>query len=114
YDGRHDGVVIRCIDTGIGIDAADLVQIFEEYRQAGSPKRRTRGTGLGLAIARRIAIAHGGSLTVESTLGEGSTFTLCLPFDPPHRPATIDMAEEVARFKAEASAQAKILPQDLV
>src|SRR5690606_7917390 len=47
YDGRHDGVVIRCIDTGIGIDAADLVQIFEEYRQAGSPKRRTRGTGLG-------------------------------------------------------------------
>lgn len=112
YDARNNAVAVRCVDTGIGIEKGDLTQIFEEYRQAGSTKRRTNGTGLGLAIARRIAQAHGGSLNVESVLGEGSTFTLLLPLDPPNRPATIDMVEEVARYRAEASAQAKVLTEE--
>jgi signal transduction histidine kinase len=97
FDPRSDGVVIRCIDTGIGIEAEDLNAIFEEYRQAGSIRRRTKGTGLGLAIARRIAQHHGGTLTVESTAGEGSTFTLRLPLEPPQRLTRIDMTEETVR-----------------
>ena len=97
FDPRSDGVVIRCIDTGIGIEAEDLNAIFEEYRQAGSLRRRTKGTGLGLAIARRIAQHHGGTLTVESTAGEGSTFTLRLPLEPPQRLTRIDMTEESVR-----------------
>ena len=100
FDPRQNGVVIRCIDTGVGIEADDLDAIFEEYRQVGSVKRRKKGTGLGLAIARRIAGAHGGSLTVRSSAGEGSTFTLHLPLDPPNRPATIDIAVETARNRA--------------
>jgi len=109
YEPRLNGVAIHCIDTGIGIEAHHLSEIFEEYRQVGSGgKRRARGTGLGLAIARRIASAHGGSLTVESVPHEGSTFTLSLPLDPPNRPATIDMVEEVARYRAEASALGRV------
>jgi len=99
HDARNDAVVIRCIDTGVGIAQADLVAIFEEYRQAGSVKRRSKGTGLGLAIARRIAGYHGGTLKAESTLGEGSVFTLRLPLEPPERPDTIDITEEDARAR---------------
>jgi signal transduction histidine kinase len=101
YDPRKNGVVIRCIDTGIGIDADDLAEIFEEYRQAGSIRRRTKGTGLGLAIAREIAQHHGGTLTVQSTPGEGSTFTLRLPLEPDKRETKIDRTEAAARAAVE-------------
>jgi signal transduction histidine kinase len=95
YDVRVDGVVLRCIDTGVGIEATELDTVFEEYRQVGALKRRKRGTGLGLAIARKIAQHHGGSLTVESTPGRGSIFTLALPLDPPGRPDAIAIAPRV-------------------
>lgn len=101
HDARREAVVIRCIDTGVGIAHDDLVTIFEEYRQAGSVKRRSKGTGLGLAIARRIAGYHGGTLRAESTLGEGSVFTLRLPLEPPERPDTIDITEEDARARTQ-------------
>lgn len=97
YDAHAESVVLRCIDTGIGIDAAELETIFEEYRQAGTISRRKKGTGLGLAIARSIAEHHGGQLRAESVVGQGSTFTLVLPLDPPGRPAAIDVTEEAAR-----------------
>jgi len=97
FDPHAETVILRCIDTGVGIDADELDEIFEEYRQAGSSTRRKKGTGLGLAIARSIAEHHGGQLTVESVSGKGSTFTLKLPLDPPGRPASIDIVEEQAR-----------------
>lgn len=97
YDPRAEHVVLRCIDTGVGIDSDELDTIFEEYRQAGTQARRKKGTGLGLAIARSIAEHHGGTLGVDSVVGRGSTFTLVLPVDPPGRPASIDIAEEHAR-----------------
>lgn len=85
FDRRQGNAVLRVIDSGIGIAPNELGAIFEEYRQVGSIKRRKKGTGLGLGIARSLALAHGGSLTVESTLGEGSTFILSLPRTPPPR-----------------------------
>ena len=100
WDPQADNVVIRVIDTGVGIAPDELEAIFEEYRQAGPVKRRKKGTGLGLSIARTIAEHHGGSLDVESTLGEGSTFTLTLPREPPNRPTAIDMAARTGRAKA--------------
>ena len=70
-------VVVRVRDAGPGIAAEQQGQIFEKFgRATGSAKP---GTGLGLFLARSFAEAHGGSVTVDSRLGEGSTFTLKLP-----------------------------------
>ena len=67
-------------DTGPGIAADDQAKIFEEFQQAdNSSTRQKGGTGLGLAIAKRIIEMHGGRLWVESSLGEGSTFSFTLP-----------------------------------
>jgi anti-sigma regulatory factor (Ser/Thr protein kinase) len=85
-EGADDAIYIAVKDTGIGIRAEHLELIFEEFRQVdGSSTRRYGGTGLGLAIARRLAEMLGATLTVESTYGIGSTFTMRLPRTPPSR-----------------------------
>ena len=73
-------VEVSVADTGIGIAAEDQQAIFEEFRQVGSDYARKReGTGLGLALARRLVELHGGTLTVASEPGKGSTFTFAIP-----------------------------------
>ncbi len=101
--GRHDGqAIITVEDNGPGIASEDLPRIFERFyraeraarqrRMTGAPASatpatppgaaRAEGSGLGLAIAQAIAQAHGGALTVQSTLGAGTAFTLTLPLTP--------------------------------
>ncbi|KPK16058.1 MAG: hypothetical protein AMJ62_07195 [Myxococcales bacterium SG8_38] len=73
------GVSIEVTDTGPGISRAEQDRIFERFHQIeGSERRKQGGVGIGLALARELAQLHGGSLTVESTPGKGSTFTLFL------------------------------------
>jgi signal transduction histidine kinase len=83
-----DGTVqVRVCDTGPGIPPEARDTIFELFRQLHPNDPRRKGVGLGLALARRFARAMGGELTVESTLGRGSTFTLSLPAAEAARPA---------------------------
>jgi len=73
-------LLVAVRDTGSGISEADQGRIFDEFQQADSSLiRRKGGTGLGLSIAKRIIEMHGGSIWVESALGEGSTFSFTLP-----------------------------------
>jgi PAS domain S-box-containing protein len=79
-------------DSGIGIAEKDLGSLFTEFQQlAAGPGKRVQGTGLGLALTKRFAEMHGGKVSVESTLGKGSTFTLRLPLEAvtPRAPAPV-------------------------
>ena len=76
-------VLIRVRDQGRGIAMVHLPRLFERfYRVDPSRSRKVGGTGLGLAIVKHIAQAHNGWVTVDSTLGQGSVFTLHLPIQP--------------------------------
>lgn len=77
---EDQGVAISVQDSGIGIAAADQEAVFEEFRQVGrNYTSKQEGTGLGLALTRRFVELHGGTITVQSELGQGSTFTFRLP-----------------------------------
>jgi signal transduction histidine kinase len=77
---------ISVSDTGPGIAPEHHVRIFEEFQQVDdSNTRRKGGSGLGLAISRRIVEMHGGSISLHSTLGVGSIFTITLPVKAPER-----------------------------
>jgi signal transduction histidine kinase/CheY-like chemotaxis protein/HPt (histidine-containing phosphotransfer) domain-containing protein len=73
-------ICFSVIDAGIGMDNAQIARLFKPFEQADSTTtRQFGGTGLGLTISHNLARLMGGSITVESVLGKGSTFTLCLP-----------------------------------
>jgi signal transduction histidine kinase/CheY-like chemotaxis protein len=86
---KGDGVVeVSVKDTGIGIAPEDRGKIFQEFQQVGEDyARKGEGSGLGLALAKKFVELHGGIILVDSTLGEGSTFTFTLPIRPGARPA---------------------------
>ena len=78
--GPHDTVVFTVTDTGIGIAPENHERVFEEFIQVDSHlQRRVKGTGLGLPLARKLTELLGGTLSVKSTLGEGSSFLVTLP-----------------------------------
>jgi signal transduction histidine kinase len=77
---EDDATVIEVHDTGTGIDPGEVEQIWNRlYR--GEKHRSTPGLGLGLSLVQAIATAHGGSVTVKSTPGKGSTFSIAIPRD---------------------------------
>lgn len=77
-DEGHQAV-IEVIDRGAGINVDELEQIFEPFKRSKSTKGTIPGVGLGLFTARKIVNAHGGHIEVESVVGVGSTFRVCLP-----------------------------------
>ena len=77
-EGRH--LLVSVSDTGIGIANEDHERVFTEFYQVdGSYARRYQGTGLGLALARRFVELHGGTISLDSEPGQGSTFTFRIP-----------------------------------
>ena len=77
---QDDLVGIEVSDTGIGIPARYVDRVFERFFRVDRARSRTSGsTGLGLSIVRNVALAHGGTVAVESRVGVGSTFTILLP-----------------------------------
>jgi two-component system OmpR family sensor kinase/two-component system sensor histidine kinase BaeS len=82
-ESTPEGVRIRVQDTGEGIAAEDLPYIFDRFWRGDKARQRRSGagSGLGLAIARQFVQAHGGSIQVESQLGEGTRFTIEMPVD---------------------------------
>lgn len=84
-------LVLRVVDTGVGIGAEDLQRIGDPFFQAGKTyQRRHEGTGLGLSIVKSLVGLHGGELDIQSRIDEGTTVIIALPlaFSPPAQPAS--------------------------
>ena len=78
-----DGAVeVSVSDTGVGIAPEDQEAVFEEFRQVGASAAKQEGTGLGLALCRKFVHLHGGTISVTSQVGAGSTFTFTIPVKP--------------------------------
>jgi two-component system, cell cycle sensor histidine kinase DivJ len=107
-------LVLRVVDTGVGITAEDLKRIGDPFFQAGKTyQRRHEGTGLGLSIVKNLIGLHGGEMTVQSKIDEGTTVTVALPLTftaqaaqpssniatltPPSRPANPDQTRQVKK-----------------
>ncbi len=76
----ENSLLVRVIDTGVGITPEDQEMLFQAFTQVDTSKARAHeGTGLGLALTKRLVELHGGEIWVESTVGEGSTFSFTLP-----------------------------------
>jgi signal transduction histidine kinase/DNA-binding response OmpR family regulator len=77
---KRDAIEFAVADTGIGIPEADIDRVFEEFVQIDNPlQRRSKGTGLGLPLSKRLTELLGGTISVKSILGVGSTFSVAIP-----------------------------------
>jgi signal transduction histidine kinase len=92
FSATRDGgqIRIQVRDTGVGVAEEHLPHLFSRFWQAdASSQRRFQGMGIGLALVKEIVSLHGGTINVESTVGKGSTFTVCLPYEPVSSDAVI-------------------------
>ncbi|NTU78050.1 MAG: response regulator [Chloroflexales bacterium] len=95
-DATQECIIFTVWDTGIGIAPEDMDRLFQPFTQVdGRLSRAYEGIGLGLTLVRRLADMHGGSVSLESTVGQGSRFSVSLPWSP---------AENVAPRTPRASA----------
>ncbi len=101
------GVQLTVADTGTGIPEHELAHLFERFhRVTGAVSRTHEGSGIGLALVSELVALHGGRVHVESTLGEGSTFTVWVPTGDAHLPRA-----QVAAPQSETSATAAAVAQ---
>jgi signal transduction histidine kinase/CheY-like chemotaxis protein len=85
---RDGAAVVAVSDTGVGVPAGELKQLFDRFHRVSSTWSRSHeGTGIGLALVRELTELHGGTATVRSEVGRGSTFTVTVPFGTAHLPA---------------------------
>ncbi len=108
---EKDEIIVSISDTGIGIAPEDFAAVFEQFKQVGGDTLtdKPKGTGLGLPICKEIVEHHGGRLWVDSTLGEGSTFSFALPVNKkktPERPVhLIDLVKQLKEQVAHSDLQ---------
>jgi signal transduction histidine kinase/DNA-binding response OmpR family regulator/putative methionine-R-sulfoxide reductase with GAF domain len=89
-------ITVEVADTGVGISPKDQADIWQEFYQVdGSLSRRYEGTGLGLAIVRRLVLLLGGSIKLQSTVGEGSRFTFTIPARLPTYSHVVEQPERL-------------------
>ena len=106
-EGSH--LVLRVADNGVGITAEDLKRVGDPFFQAGKPyQRRHEGTGLGLSIVKSLVALHGGVMTVQSKIEEGTTVIVTLPltFTPPAAQSSSNIATLVSPLRSASSDQA--------
>jgi CheY-like chemotaxis protein/anti-sigma regulatory factor (Ser/Thr protein kinase) len=105
-DSLEGSLMIVVWDTGIGISEADQAQLFQPFFQASSGSvRRYDGTGLGLSLTKKLVELHGGTLHVESSIGQGSQFEISLPWEDPRAIAATTLQGPKRRTSNPASNQ---------
>jgi two-component system phosphate regulon sensor histidine kinase PhoR len=93
-EARDQDVIVKVTDTGIGIPPGDIGRLFERFfRSELSVLQEIPGTGLGLAISHEIIQRHQGTITVESEVGKGSTFSVTLPLARANQPTIVRIEE---------------------
>ena len=108
---RGDHLEFSVADTGIGIPDQELPRIFERFhRVEGSRGRTFEGTGIGLALVSELVKLHGGSITVQSQVDQGTTFIVTIPFGTAHLPK--DKIESARSVEPTASAAASSIASD--
>ncbi|HRP57101.1 PAS domain S-box protein [Agriterribacter sp.] len=84
---QHDGVIMEVQDTGVGIPEKELPHMFERFHRVQQVAGRTHeGTGIGLSLTQELVRLHGGTISVESAEGRGSTFRVAIPYGKAHLP----------------------------
>ncbi len=106
---EENQLLFQVTDTGSGISSSELPHIFQPFFQTEAGRDSQQGTGLGLAISRQFAEIMGGHLSVQSTIAEGSIFTLNLPFTPCDAPPHLDPIPETTWQLAVDQPRHKIL-----
>ena len=97
---------LRVTDTGTGIPAAEMPRLFERFHRVENARGRTHeGSGIGLALVQELVKIHGGSIGAESTVGEGTAFTIRVPLGSEHLPP-----EQLRETRAPTSASARATP----
>lgn len=102
-------LVIAVADTGPGIDPERISELFTPFERLGAESGSVQGTGLGLAVAKGLVEAMGGTLSVESAHGEGSTFLVELPQAPTHKPRVRHDREKPVELRSDSSIVGDVL-----
>ncbi|MEO7497452.1 MAG: ATP-binding protein, partial [Massilia sp.] len=102
---QRGAVALTVSDTGVGVPAADVPRLFERFhRVQGQRGRSVEGTGIGLSLVRELVQLHGGAITARSAPGQGTVFTLTLPFGAAHLPVDrVGQGDDVAAGAPAAS-----------
>ncbi len=110
---RTAGVRFSITDEGVGIDPKDHRRIFDEFRQADeSTTRKYGGTGLGLALVRRFVELHAGTVSVDSALGEGATFTVLFPVAYQGETGQVEERTETLNLPGEGGSRVLVVEDD--